>query len=810
MEGNNNELTVVQKINSFAVFRIIFRSSKRRISLLLVAGLIFFFLIGFVFSSEVSYKRTSFSNYSSSTDWFTDGDISAYYSTISPDFNPNYSRSYLDGIVEDFSCLIRNDIPQIDFHESTALMSIELYQYNNTNFIHNSLNVFNGNNSAILDFHLKEGRMPASSNELLYYKTSNSPLPYSINDTILLKGKASINSVENNFTIVGIVEDLNSTSSSYNYSADIIDWSDFIEDYRYLFTIENQFFTIDDYYFDIINSYPLLTGGRAVLIDFNYDLSAIDIGYLYKYLKNFINSNTSDQLLVELDELFIVGSDLFTFLQSFNHYWLLDLILLLTISTPFLYLVLMLNVEAFNSNKIEIHTFIRTLKLHGITNEKARNVLFFENLLLTSVSTIVGLLLGFVFGSLFGIDPSSNFKGKFIFASIHQPLFQITLPLIFCCFLIMYFVGYTKTIKSTNFRSSLNSCHNNENKVQKFFSWIDLTLLFLTSICLSIGSILYYLFPSDNLAILVLNYTSSLSLLGIVSRSLIYLGFIFFVLLFFNLFSKLFIFLISLAGKKLWTKNKGQFSLSLIGIHSNRSIYLKLISLVVISGLIFVPCFSVKKSMEDHITMESNLASSGSDIIVEDWSNNLTLLEQIENLTGVEHTTMITLNIMDLKASMSDDIFNIKILTINNISDFDKLLDLSNFSVDNIDSNNLTALSANMSCFSDITFANYHKLATGSKFSTNLLGDVLLESTLTLVGIFDYFPLLSFSDEQQTEIHMVANSNTTKQILNTVVPTRLSIESKLLIKISEESNSSKITNELESQFGLSVITKEEI
>ena len=96
----------------------------------------------------------------------------------------------------------------------------------------------------------------------------------------------------------------------------------------------------------------------------------------------------------------------------------------------------------------------------------------------------------------------------------------------------------------------------------------------------------------------------------------------------FYLFSRIFTVGLAWFGKKIWKVKRNVISLSLKDYSSDFISFRRLVIVILIFSLCFIPGTIIHKDYQNHINLESNLALGCSDLRIDNWTNNQTIFNK--------------------------------------------------------------------------------------------------------------------------------------------------------------------------------------
>ncbi len=786
--------------------------NRKRLLYALISSLLIFIVLTTMFVVWFSYREILLqSELNENFDWYNDQEISAYYSTITSSFTPNYDNDYINQITNELSQEINKIIPNITNQERiSACFCVELFNIQNITSVPIDLGLyaFNPILESTLASMLIKGSMPISSNEIVYFCENNLTCLYNINDSITLKGSSSFTAYALNFTISGIIDINKLNDVLVNQSLDLLNWYKLIKYYRYLFSLDGYFMTNSSFQIEILNSYPSLTGGRAFLVDFNYNNEVIKGRKLDSLLRN-LRQKTSLNLESEQDELFVTFNDLIIAIGSFQFYWLQETTKIIALSLPFLFLFLFLIKESCNIN---IHQFINNIGLldtYGLNKKHIKRIYLVENLLLTFSCSIIGLLIGVLLSNLFIINLEINFKDTwwFIIDPIYLSAFFLILLVLFVTRLTVTNYSINKKLDSISEVKKRRTTNKKESLKLK-----DFVLLLPGSIALIMGIMLLILVPFEVLTIDFQQF-NLLAYLSILTWFFIYLGIILIISSLFRVISYLTIGFWKKIGQKIWQTKKNLRTFALNNIANAGNNYRRTIFFILTMSICFIPGLTMFFSSQQQLTAEAYLESYCSDLVIKNWSQN-NLSYNDFNITGVEKIT----NIANYQITKEDNTnpynpitYIIEILAIHNLTKFIEIVDLTLLQKNDYSQEDILLLDVNYSYFVDEYSAKKYDYNKDEILTNELFGDTSSIMSFDFVSSFKNFPGLpiyktSLLHQNRKYLSFVTNYNTADFIENSTTNNYVAKSDSLLIKLKSDTEEQQVINDIKSIIKTDIIS----
>ncbi|NHK32251.1 MAG: FtsX-like permease family protein [Asgard group archaeon] len=787
-----------------ALFRIFFKTGRKRLLITTITGIILFIALTAFFVSWITYRYNFFYNSVGSNAWLNDGKISnniIQYSEGPIDISPIYFENKVDETIEKLDAIV----PKIG-KENTAALYTQLYYFeiNATERQDMKFMTFDNDTLNVLSDCLVEGRMPVSYDEIVFYRT-NISIPFTLNQEITLGNNNSLTSHIYNYTIVGIVEDVENKFTQNSKSIDILrkvakyDATDYDE----------RLFTTYDLYVDNTGILVKYQGHTAFLIDFNYEFQPIHIRNTAKYLHNYYTEL--------LDDYFwsIEGFcyDLFDAIEEFHDNWLNETLSIFSCGIPILLIFGLVCVETFKIDTHNLESKFKIMKIHGMEYKAIRRMVLLENFISTIISIVGGVLLGILVGYFIFLG-IGNYGGKEFIFSLGEPVMLMALFILFLLFFIGGYLMENVLAKRTTKTTSQQYKKKRTKIFRKIITAQEFLLLLPGTAFIGIGltgiigsaSIPNFSFLAQYYYDLMLNFWF-----------ITIIGFIFGLTAIFLFLSRVIAFIWGKIGKGIWNKTKSFITLSLKHISVNNKEYQRVIFAVLIIGLGIMPGIILKKSINDHVALESKLSVGYSDILIHDWSTtNDHLLDEISMIEGIEKTTKVKIYTLyyGLVPRGSDE-FPIQIFSILNVTEFLEVINPQLFTDATFTFNDIMELDNNMNYLMSNKYAKKNNYDRGEIFVTDMFTNPYEEPfEMNYINTFNIFPLMNQFDRTllrySKKFGLVISEFTAFQILDyTSYHINIVTRSHILIKTFSDANVTNIQNEL-SNYNINSISLEEI
>ncbi len=792
------------------ILRIFLKTGKKRLLVTILTGTLIFLALTLLFTTWFSYRYNFFFNYMDTNyDWRNDIRISYVDSqekTTTIDlpsfyfsFQINHNKGILDSIIPDVSS---------DF---TAALSSQLYTLTNETeeiWFNNNLMTFDNNSQVSLTHALVEGRIPVNTSEIVYLK-QNATSPIAINDTIPFYGERLNSDTLQNFTVVGIVENLENFFYIDGFSSDILRRPDnYWGDYHFSYSDE-MFFTTNDLFLDALSEFPDYSGTFSFLIDFNYQLTAAHVRDINQYLRNFRD-------FTDYYYIYSFCADLHYALRGFYSNWSFETARVFSSSIPIIFLFGLVSIESLKIGNHELVSKFRLMKIQGVETKSIRRLVSLENLTISSVSFFGGSILGFFIGYFVFLGMGNTSFSDYSL-SILEPVIFIVLVALYLTLFVGGFLLENSLAKKTEKLTAVRYKTERKKKwIRKIFTAQE-TLMFLPGIGFIAvgltGQLILPLFPIDYLSNLIMQFELAFMFLMAI-------GGLFILSSVFLLLARFISMFWSFLGKRVWKTTKSYFTLTLkhLSIYSRN--YQRIILVVFMIGLGITPGLILKKSVNDHTPVEAKLYTGYSDLAIINWQPFFEpIYDNITNTEGIEKVTKLSVfQLQDYSEwGMPRRNYIITIASIQNTTDFLQVVDSELFNHTNYSKNDILELQTNMTYMMNTKYVKENKYDKGENFTTAIMTRAgILPYNMTYVNSFNIFPLVArpdlygFSRWFET-FSMVTSELTALQILNrTSSDSYLNYNHYLLIKLSTNANVTQIRYDLMSKYGLLTQTSGEI
>lgn len=756
------------KLSFGEIFRIFLKTGRKRVILSIICGTIIFLSITGMIMIVYTRRFQAFQVYQEEVDFLNDNTIS-----IGTNFNYHglltFSNHFMDNFTNEFISMAQQYIPNLEIKNYSSAISIMVYFYDPSllllggePWLYEEFMTVDDRTFGALSQCLVEGRLPQNYTEILYFDDNSSA--YSVNDTIEVFTVTDVSTHSYNFTIVGIIDNIDETFTKEHCSTDIFDWSfDDITHFRGNF-MDYTFITNYTLWQEVFTDFIYNSGVRTYLVDIDYDCSELKLNKLDYYLENlpkigYYSLSTILNYYVDL------CPDLRVVFQEFSSMWVEETTKILSINAPLIFLLGLLSVVTLDIGSSELGSAFRRMKIYGLSYGSIRGMVFLENLLFTIVSFLGGGLLGFLVGFLFTMNIAgrpSNYYTNFL----QEPLLLISIITFFIGFFSMSFYIQNSIARKTT-KTEPEEFKKKRSKIRNIFSTNEFRLFVIALIFTIVSIILFVIYRYSGPDVTV---TSTLSYLTIfwfmimISATFI-MTFVF--LLIARLTSILWVFISS----KIWGKRLNLFTLSLRHLAVNQNIYQIAMLGALIFGLVVLPGVAMNESIPTHVATESKMQMGLTTLAVFDWVDPeekkdviLDGIPEIANYTEAIYYKLLDDN-LDVRFEKP---FTIHMLALENATIFSSIIDdemldsiINEESIIELDTDNHILLSKK--------FARSKKLQPGEQYSTGSF--LRYDYNLTITDTFDYFPLTPLPKKGifgafRDVYSMVGSYNTIKELVS--------------------------------------------
>ncbi|TFF90857.1 MAG: hypothetical protein EU548_00885 [Promethearchaeota archaeon] len=815
---------------SFKTLRkIFFQTSKKRIFIQVLSGIFLFLLANSLFIVWFSYREVEFQIYlENDCDWKNDEKLSGFQKGVFYGPLPKLNMSLYDAPLSIINNRINKFIPGIIGNDYSSAMSIRLF---NGGFGENpwELGGLDHKLFSILSPNLSRGRLPATANELLFFQNPDSEQTFQLNETIQL------HAIENeqqwpiynrNYTIVGIITDLESIFLSKNYSADILFWEEAVDSYYTdEYHVLGKFYTSINLWFSIVNNYPEMLTDYITQIDFNYNIKILNSRKLGKYLTTLedwrfthpdyyydfnmlINGQSNDLYFLQQFELY---QDLLFSLTSFDNLLLMANLRIIAVSIPLLFIIGLLNLAIFRSGKPALEKAFKVIKIVGLDYHIIRKIILIENYIVSSSSFLGGVLLGFI-SSLFFIFPFFSSINLIQFISyIFEPFLLLLNLAILIAFFLVRFRTENNKLKEI-FHSSI-ARNQRFTKIREILSLQEIMSLLFGILFLVTGFFGIYLLNIHPDHLLVAWNLSAHHTNLMLFSGFLYFGIIFIAFSIFFFLARLFTFFWSKIGEKYWSSRKNFFSLSLQVFSKKSNNYLSGIVIIFLATFTFIPGLVIVPSMEQHSQISADLQTGCSDILITNWDSNQTFKDTLikkEEINHVAEVTFYTFHYYEY-TGLDDKTYEVNLLAVKSISAFLSTIDLSKLPSEDYSLKDIEALSVDWNYLMNYKYASNHHFDEGVELTNSHFSKVRYIHSMNFVNSYKYFPLLplsadSFFPSNIISFSLVTSLSTAEKLEKSLLDNDITKNHYLLLGLKEGIIIDSFASELSTDYDLTVLT----
>ncbi|MFW9923782.1 MAG: FtsX-like permease family protein [Candidatus Thorarchaeota archaeon] len=779
-------------------------------------------LITTVFLTYSSYQTIHFNNFlSEQKDWRDDKEISSYALKAISRSNFTLGTDFLEEIISEMSFDLNGIITDVlENDDVSGLLSTNMYSIENGSFSDIlGLNALNTQLENSLSGFISVGRMPVSSNEIVYINSSTGEDFYSLNNEIQVSlTKHEV--ISQNLTIVGIISNLEEQLYSHGYSKDLSNW------YNYL---ENSEISIDSYssinflttqtnfaqLFNYNNS--MKVNYLSIIIDFDYNIERIKTRKLASYLTKFDSFGEnwhyffSYSDVSKIDIRFSPFKDLTEILNLYYTNINSENKKILFFVIPFVSVILTTLMETTNNNKQGFLSAFRLMKSNGIDKKTIRNLLFIICLIMVGIGVSIGSASGILVSFLIVKGFNQIAKTSLLFENLINSNYIYVTLVVFTLLTFGVFIFLNRIQKETSTPNSKKTNQKIRNTLRRIISIPEILFVFLGFICLlpGITGLIFINEPGSTFSYTPINYKISFTLY----YTFALFGFFFVFLSVSQILSKVFIIGWTKFSSNLWLRMKNEYSLALKTLKGINRKYIHLLVLIFLICIMVYPGFKIDKSVKEDITINSSLASGCCDILISEWNQNQSLRLEIDSNSYVKNSAEIELykyRFVDTEGYYQR-IYTVNILAICNITQFIEVVDFSklNNSTSEFD---LYLLEEEGTYLMSSKHANLEKYSSSNILRNSDFSDIKYEYTLEFINSFDFFPLLitpnnNLLDFWRTEFNLITSLDTANALYYSVKDVEISESDYLLLDLNSSDNISNYANELQNEYQLNTITQ---
>jgi ABC-type antimicrobial peptide transport system permease subunit len=757
------------------------------------------------FVTWISARQNFFYDHVDSQNWLND-DIVSYSGIKDSSGNIAISSDHLESKINEAQERLTNIIPGVGNKYTAGLyLQLRYYQPNFTQIHNMKLLAFDAATESIIGNNLAEGRMPVSDDELIFYR-SQSSYPFVLNQSILLGNSISLGSHIFNYTIVGIIDDAESVFYQNGKSQDMFQNITQFDPVDY----NDIFITTNSLYAENTVKLVAFEGVTAFLIDFDYEFQASHVRKVSKAIRRF-RSEELEYFQSYNDEPFCF--DLYFAFSVFRDDWDTQTITIFTAGVPFLLILGLVCLETFQIGNHVLESRFKIMKVQGMEYKTIRNMVLLENFLSSLIFFIGGFLLGILIGYFIYLGMIKS-QSKDFFLALGDSVMLISLSTMFLLFFLGGFIIENYLARKTNKTTSLRYKEKRKSVFRSIFSSQEFMISIPGLVMIAIGFIGLYLAQIAPYGSAIESYFSEIFL---IFWFIIITGAIFELASVLLLISRAIAFIWGKIGKAIWNKTKSYFTLSFKHIAIYNQNFRRVILGALIIGIGITPGIIMKKSINDHIPIESNLAVGYADAKIPNWTTVFDdLKDDIEAIEGIEATAKVKVYTIYAPSNLlGGRDYLIQLFSILNTTEFLNTINPRFFDDSRISPQNLVDLENELTYLMNEKYVkknNYHR---GVNFTTTMLAGQYLEPLdMNYVNYYDIFPFLESGKKYYFDPYirfgMVTSEETAEALIDySSYQISTATANYLLLKTSSESNYTYIQEVIES-LGVSMISYDEV
>ncbi|MFW9924972.1 MAG: hypothetical protein ACFFDW_16975, partial [Candidatus Thorarchaeota archaeon] len=433
----NTELQVKKAPSYKILFKVFFEANKKSI---ILTSIISFLIITSATTLVMTWHSNQYKtmiNYFEQNNWNNDYELSAY-SEYDEGSSPDYYS--LDIILDTMKKDVNKIIPDIIHQQSSGLYSLEFYSTTNKPY---EVCIFTDEINNLLNESITVGRMPQTYNEIIYLQKGNVSL-YQLNDVITLETSGRY-PIAVNFTITGIIENIDDILYQEGYSKDILRWGWIVRNRNFSFenkyTFEAMFYTSETFFEEIflLDIHP----NNAIIFDLYYDITKIKLNCFKKYINYFDNIYTYHPFRNDEGKSIGIGfnpfRDLSDKLESFNSIIRKETLRMIIYFLPIMTILMFTLLEGINYSKKTIHSSFWLMKSQGVEEEHLFRIVKLKAIYLNLIIGGVGIILSVILGSVILVPLNSEITiVKYLSGLINPLLLYILILTINFVILIEY------------------------------------------------------------------------------------------------------------------------------------------------------------------------------------------------------------------------------------------------------------------------------------------------------------------------------------------------------------------------------------
>ncbi len=644
------------------------------------------------------------------------------------------------------------------------------------------------NYSTILRSILIKGRVPQAPYEIMIDEDTAEGLQKQLNDTIIFYSVdvSTAGILEyTNMTVVGIYH-----KPTHDYLLDMCKKqelsSDLIMDISDLYGA----ITFNDYYLYNLKDMPAQQLQLDGQVQLYYDFSLINSNNFEQLLADFNTIRPGYSHQVKFDPLggnWVVSTEVKTLLIGLSPKYISTEFLLILLSIPILYLAIFLIFETNALFSASFEEEIAILRSKGLSTAD----IVYINTFMKTIESFFATLLGWL-GTLIIIKPLLKIDRLLSFVNYQIPsvLIQNFWLMLAISFLTLVVITLPLTIKMSQ-RKKEKARPKKITSFLKKIRAIDFITVGLGGAIIYGGIALYNAFSKElantasSAMLMIFIYIEGIGIMVI----LLGIGLI---------LKDIHSLSMAVISKLLWKMKKNIFSLSLIEVKSDISLFNNVFLTYLILIGITLPSFVAPITVQRSIYNDTYFMM-GSDMYIKDWQNvnqSLQVKEAILHTQGVVSVA----NISQVDAMLGGR--QIYVLLLDNVSAFYQTA----FKPEKRYFRNwdgiIPKLSTENTMLVSSPFIRNYELHSNNKYDFNYNS-----TEFTIIATFDYFPIIypygpSSTGGRPTVVMSASNFHAIKQDFTIFGQYNY----RLLIKLSDDADIDLIANTLVNNFGVSVTT----
>ncbi|MHA1555810.1 MAG: FtsX-like permease family protein [Candidatus Heimdallarchaeota archaeon] len=752
-----------RKKSLFDLFRIFIKTSRNRVILTLICGMLIFTLITCFSLFAYNYRYNFYNQYiDENENWLNDG----FVSVASSDYyhgNISFTDNFMENMTEEFSSIVMDYFPNIEATNSTSTLSVQLYSPPHSPWVpdpdSNKLLTMDDASYSIFNASLIVGRLPVNSSEIALLRGGNT-IHY-VNDSITLFGSEYMITGQS-FKIVGLIEIDELTFLDAGISLDNLNYN-FKSETRFFDYYELETFITNFTMFqEIVTPYTYYSGMVEYLVDLEFDCDAIRISKLNEYLLNLPRETTLP--ISSLIEYYVLPcDDLNILFLGFIDSWITETIQLMALNIPLLLIIGITTGGILNIGAKNLESAYRRMKLHGLSYNNMRSMILLENSSFSFLSLLGGVSFGIGINYLV-IANLPNLPPNFFVDFLLEP---ILLMLIGIFFLGFFFISYfTQTTIAKKASETISEEFKiKRTKFKNLFSTNEFRLFVISLVFALISIILYFLFRDPDSPSVVSSNISYVTIFWFFVACSIALILIFLLLLIARLITLLW----SLINKITWKKNINFGSLSIKHLTVSKKTYQLALLTALVFGMLVLPTVGINYSIKQNLMSEANLNIGASSLAVVDWVDPenkrdyvFDAIDEIEKYTEVSYYQVINYYSSSLEPAIT-----LNLIGIENSSEFLEVINYDLMKDRSWTDNDVLSLETPGALLVDKKTSRKLDFKPGNDYYTNQF--TRHYSNFSIIHSYNYFPCAplpkkSIFDTSRVVYTFIGNVATIKSI----------------------------------------------